>query len=116
MVCSGLDLLPQIQSENIHNKTVASWIFEEENNLIYLPFCSLHLFAHTSLVEDSISGVSYGVQHSAHTGSCSASRRAVASIHYILPILIYLVTVAQIDFAEQCGSRILVYKKSTGLD
>lgn len=56
VVCYGLDLLPQIQSEKTHNKTMASWIFEEVvwfqkegNIIIYLPFCSLHLFNHTSL-------------------------------------------------------------------
>lgn len=56
VVCYGLDLLPQIQSEKTHNKTMASWIFEEivwlqkeGNNTIYLPFCSLHLFNHSSL-------------------------------------------------------------------
>lgn len=80
VVCYGLDLLPQIQSEKIHNKTMASWIFEEVfwlqkegNTIIYLPFCSLHLFNHTSLcrgVEDNPGGVSYRVQHSANTGSC----------------------------------------------
>lgn len=58
----------------------------------------------TEQILDPASALIFGIY------SLKKSNKLLFIIYYPFSY-IWLVTVAQIDFAEQCGSRILVYKK-----